>query len=174
MFQRIVESAIQNFSLTDLLVFSTLFVFLYNIFILMKKAKQQKSDINKLENTEEEPNQRFSQGEPSETSDTSVIKVLVTVTSSFYNYGLLSLGKNSKITEHLQPGSSITVKCGKNKYYGKVHSSVAGRIDGLTKMYKENPELKKNERMEITYKSEKKQNYCDVILWVNLLKKKTY
>lgn len=154
MFEQLIESAIQNFSLTDLFVFSSLSVFLYNTFGLKKKVTHQKGDIANLEATQDALNHRLSQTVKSdmpESVNNSTIKILVAVTESFYKYGLLSLGKNSEITKHLHPGNTISVICGENEYHGKVHSSVAGRIDGLTKMYKENSELVEKPSMEIKY-----------------------
>lgn len=143
MLERLIESAIQNFSLTDLLVFSSLFVFLYNTFILNRKVTHQKGDIANLKATQDKLIERI------ESKSNSTIEFVVAVTESFYKYGLISLGKNSKITGYLKPGNAITVIYDKNEYHGKVHSSVAGRIDGLTKLYKEHPELKERGSLEI-------------------------
>lgn len=154
MLDRLIESAIQNFSLTDLLVFSSLFVFLYNTFGLKQKVSRQRGDIDKFEATQDALNQKLNQTvkpDVPEFENNSTIKILVAVTESFYKYGLISLGKNSDITKHLQPGKAISVIYDENEYQGKVHSSVAGRIDGLTKMYKENLELKAKTSMEINY-----------------------
>lgn len=154
MLEHLIESAIQNFSLTDLFVFSSLFVFLYNTFVLKKQVTHQKVYIVNLEETQTALNHIVNQAVNPErpvSENNTTIKILVAVTETFYKYGLISLGKNSEIAKHLQHGNAITVICGQNEYQGKVHSSVAGRIDGLTKMYKENPELRGKTSMEIKY-----------------------
>lgn len=122
------------------------FVFVYQKFGLKKEFNNQKDEINKYQETQGQLNQKVN-----EIGTDGIIADIITVTQSFAKYGLIVLGKNSKITSQFKAGDKIYVKYENKKYTGKVHNTVVGRIDGLTAMYRDNVELKNKSTMEIVY-----------------------
>lgn len=156
MVENLIKSLTSNFTFGELVAFGTTCGWIYNGY----KVFKQKKDINKLENIQDNLNEKVNTVNQQIQSNSNVksrIKIYVAVTESFYKYGLVRLGKNSKITQCLSHGSKVIVGFKGKEYEGKVHSSIEGRIDGLTRMYKENIDLRKKTMLQIEYILEEKK-----------------
>lgn len=110
----------------------------------INRINEEKIKINKVENKKDDNEKTKDLIIEIDTQPRAVSnkKHLINATESFYKYGLISLGKNSEITKKLIPGENIRIRCGEKYFDGKVHKSIAGRIDGLSSMYRENNNLK--------------------------------
>lgn len=81
-----------------------------------------------------------------------------TATEGNLKYGIITTGKNSIIAQKYPPGRSLTLKIGECEYSVKMHSSVAGRIDRVTKVFKNH-----NINIGDTYKFILSENYVELI-----------
>lgn len=79
-----------------------------------------------------------------------------TLTETQTRYGILTLG--SKFGNYMPRGQEVEIEVNGVKYKDTVvtHKTIKGRIDGLTKFYKEFSDLKEGTALDIIYDAESK------------------
>lgn len=75
-------------------------------------------------------------------------------TDTWKNYNLLKISSKSEIAKALKPNKTITLSYKNSNYEVKMHSSIPGRIDGLSTLYRDHPELPKSKTVHFLFYSD--------------------
>ncbi|WP_151735682.1 hypothetical protein [Paenibacillus tengchongensis] len=73
------------------------------------------------------------------------------ITDNDHRFGILRFSKISEVSKSLDPNSKILIRYKGDSYQGSVPKSVPGRVNGLTGLYDEHPEIVENRKITVQY-----------------------